>query len=520
MKKAFFSLTVITLLILMTEVGLRLLDIADPLQAIDLDVGFAEETCFFIKDNQGVVETNVSKYTSLFPTRFNAIKDNESTFRIMILGGSNVYFFDQNLSYFKAALEKFYTNLTVEVINLGALSYGSHRLRKLYLQGLMYQPDLLILYLGHNEFEEKRFFKENIQTQSSHLRFIRNQFHRSRIYLLLRLTIRRFLNKGMGVYGEREILIEKDGKLAEVDEMHDEAVYEPVFQPEYRDRVLDEYSQNVDHMISASKKAGTKVVVCSVAYNLFTRPFAPCAPDLSDNSQDSILERSGVGDRLSELLADEPGTTLKLQEYNECKKVVDDFFRQNLPFLFGIDIEKGEFFRLFQLKAHKSSPARYGLYSHPSYVSFMRFFNRMFDGSEDHQINVETDESRWDYVDQILTGMLKTKIDADTVFYKGLSSYHRLNFSRADEYLRISALLDCSPRKATDRINSILKELAGTHSVPFFDAERIIISEAHDGLPGWDCFVDHCHLNAHSQKSVLLNLALFCVSEKMLENTN
>jgi hypothetical protein len=46
----------------------------------------------------------------------------------------------------------------VEILNLGAPSYGSQRITLVAREMLGYEPDLFLIYMGHNEFEEVEQF--------------------------------------------------------------------------------------------------------------------------------------------------------------------------------------------------------------------------------------------------------------------------------------------------------------------------------------------------------------------------
>ena len=54
-----------------------------------------------------------------------------------------------------------------EVINAGLLSYGSYRVAMVMEELITYEPDLFIVYTGHNEFLERRTYKEIIAAPES-----------------------------------------------------------------------------------------------------------------------------------------------------------------------------------------------------------------------------------------------------------------------------------------------------------------------------------------------------------------
>lgn len=75
--------------------------------------------------------------------------------RALLFGGSNVRNFGSRP--FEKAIERA-TGEDWQVINLGANGYGSSRVRIIFDQALdVLEPDLVVVYSGHNEFVEKGF---------------------------------------------------------------------------------------------------------------------------------------------------------------------------------------------------------------------------------------------------------------------------------------------------------------------------------------------------------------------------
>ena len=85
------------------------------------------------------------------------------TYRIFTLGGSTTYGrpYDDKTS-FSGWLREFLpmadSQRNWEVINAGGISYASYRVAHLMEELVNYQPDLFIIYTGHNEFLEERTY--------------------------------------------------------------------------------------------------------------------------------------------------------------------------------------------------------------------------------------------------------------------------------------------------------------------------------------------------------------------------
>lgn len=81
----------------------------------------------------------------------------DNTFRILCLGGSTTagfpYEVNINFPYFiKTRLDYLYTDKNIEVINLGISAINSFTVLDLAPQMKIVEPDLILIYIGHNEF--------------------------------------------------------------------------------------------------------------------------------------------------------------------------------------------------------------------------------------------------------------------------------------------------------------------------------------------------------------------------------
>ena len=86
-----------------------------------------------------------------------AIEKSDSTIRVFVLGGSTTagfpYFFNGSFAkHLDDRLAYLYPHYQIEVINLGMTAVNSYTVRDFARQCLDYDPDLIIIYAGHNEF--------------------------------------------------------------------------------------------------------------------------------------------------------------------------------------------------------------------------------------------------------------------------------------------------------------------------------------------------------------------------------
>lgn len=156
-KKAIFSLVVVSACLGMLELAARVVEVWVPPRAVDFGQGFDLDSRLFEPSpgDPRMMRTRPEKLASFRLQEFAARKP-PGTLRIVALGGSSVNYLDDEFRVLegrlKEALSPRYRR--VEVINGGGLSYGSARLARVAAEVLNDEPDLVLFYEAHNEFEE------------------------------------------------------------------------------------------------------------------------------------------------------------------------------------------------------------------------------------------------------------------------------------------------------------------------------------------------------------------------------
>ena len=123
------------------------------------------------------------------PQSFTARKSDQG-YRIFCLGGSTVqgrpYATETSFtSWLRIGLQAAEPQRTWEVVNCGGVSYASYRLVPILQEVLNYEPDLIIVCTGHNEFLEDRTYG-HIRDRSTTLVALQAQFAQLRSYQVLR----------------------------------------------------------------------------------------------------------------------------------------------------------------------------------------------------------------------------------------------------------------------------------------------------------------------------------------------
>jgi tetratricopeptide (TPR) repeat protein len=160
------SLIAVGLFFGLLEGILALAGVEPVLRSEDPFVGFASNVPLFVeetdRDGRKLLVTPKSKLVFFNQQRFPREKAS-GTYRIFCLGGSTTYgrpYVDATsfAGWLRELLPVADSGRSWEVINAGGISYASYRVAHLMEELIRYQPDLFIIYTGHNEFLEERTY--------------------------------------------------------------------------------------------------------------------------------------------------------------------------------------------------------------------------------------------------------------------------------------------------------------------------------------------------------------------------
>lgn len=125
-------------------------------------VGFDSVALFQLDSDSARWRTRPAKLPWFNDQSFTAPKPTDGI-RIFCLGGSTTHGrpYDDSLSYcgqLRHLMETAVGERSIEVVNAGGVSYASYRLTKICHEVAMLEPDVIVLYTGHNEFLERRTY--------------------------------------------------------------------------------------------------------------------------------------------------------------------------------------------------------------------------------------------------------------------------------------------------------------------------------------------------------------------------
>jgi tetratricopeptide (TPR) repeat protein len=273
------------------EIVLRLLP-SGPVSATEGDpfVGFSGSNPLFVSysapDGSLRLKTSADKLQWFNYQDFPVRKD-KSAFRIFTLGGSTTFGRPYKApTSFSGWLERLLNSSAgatrrYEVINAGGISYASYRVAVLIKELLAYEPDLFVIYTGHNEFLEARTYGDILE-QPPALLITRR--------LLGHLKTYKMLNQAYLAAKEKMISGRKSSSnllSPEVETLLDKSVGLDHYRRDtlFARGVFEHFQFNVARMIRLCREAKVPVVFCSPVENL--KDFSPFK---SQNRADSDSE--------------------------------------------------------------------------------------------------------------------------------------------------------------------------------------------------------------------------------------
>jgi len=227
---------------------------------------------------------------------FSYIKD-KNTYRIFCLGASTTQGvpYPPNAAFpamLKNILQTLHPDKNFEVINCGVTAITSHSVLDMGREIISdYDPDLLVVYSGHNEFY-------GVFGQASRLSLFRSRtltqwflkLQRLRTFLLARDIY-------IKIFGEkltRESVVDPGTFMGTVAREAGIPENSPVFK-----RTTDQFGENIEALIIAAKRAKKDILVCNLVDNLKDlKPFeslhAPEFPESAQQKYNTKLQGAGI----------------------------------------------------------------------------------------------------------------------------------------------------------------------------------------------------------------------------------
>jgi lysophospholipase L1-like esterase len=266
------------------ELILILFGWSPPGSVVDPYVGFSEIRPLFEKGDDGIRYSIAENRKPLFqPDSFLANKPDDE-FRIFCVGGSTVqgrpFSIETAFSkWLELSLQATDNSRTWNAVNCGGVSYASYRLLPIVDEILDHEPDLIILYTGHNEFLEDRTYA-SVKDTSPWVQGAHDRLSAFRTYSFIRSQfVSAAETKPTEVLpAEVEAVLDFQGGLAQYRQ-----------DDQWKKNVVVHFEQNLRQMAAAITNARVPLILVNPVSNLRdVAPFKSVA--LAANSQTSELE--------------------------------------------------------------------------------------------------------------------------------------------------------------------------------------------------------------------------------------
>ena len=231
-------------------------------------VGFSETVPLFTVDpltNTHVIAPERLKF--FIKDRFPRSK-RENAYRIFCLGGSTVqgrpYSIETSFSsWLRLSLSAAYPNQLFEVVNCGGVSYASYRLLPILAECLRYEPDLVILCTGHNEFLEERSYGK-----------LKRLPKPVKVLVSVASTLNLFRVMEDVIRGSTESAALRPILATEVDALLDYNGGLAAYQRDdvWREGVIEHYQSNVQRLIQMAQEAKVPILCLDPPSNLKDNP--------------------------------------------------------------------------------------------------------------------------------------------------------------------------------------------------------------------------------------------------------
>ena len=267
-------------------------------------VGFTEIRTLFVPDStQTNYEIAKSRLPLFQPDAF-LIEKPEDEFRIFCIGGSTVQ--GRPFSIETAFSKWMELNLNAtdsskrwRVVNCGGVSYASYRLVPIVDEVLNYQPDLIVLYTGHNEFLEDRTY-EPIKGTPEWVARGHEHLSKFKTYSFLRSCVTQPATTETANTLPADVEARLDFKNGLELYTRDDT---------WKKNVSKHFELNLRRMVSSVQSAGVPLIVCNPACDLRTSP-----PFKSENSSTLSSDELARFKKLQATFASETSDSESQQE--------------------------------------------------------------------------------------------------------------------------------------------------------------------------------------------------------------
>lgn len=250
----------------------------------DAYVSFGGPGPLFVLDSTGTrFETSPDRLDAFRPQSFAAVKGPDS-FRVFCLGGSTVqgrpYSVETSFTtWLELNLRAARGDAETEVVNCGGVSYASYRLVGLMRGLLEHEPDLFIVYTGHNEFLEDRTYARLRKAPTPLVRLHRTLLH-LRSYALADRYLSRRSESPPHIPFPARVQTKLDSAEALASYRRDDP---------WRRETIEQFRRNLETMVHMARGANVPIILVDPVANLKDCP--PFKSQPADGLSESQLSQ-------------------------------------------------------------------------------------------------------------------------------------------------------------------------------------------------------------------------------------
>ncbi len=404
--------------------------------------------------------------------------------RVFLFGGSNTQGF--SALRLEDYLEEAMPGRSFEIVNLGREGYGSGRVSILLKQSLMLEPDLCVVYSGHNEFVEDGYREEveqDLESASGRLRSVLS---------------------GLRTYRWLEARFSPASAATDAGKS-DTRPPPAAFQAEYAkfsDQTYEElqarmgvYAENLRDMARACEAAGVPMLLSTIITNHFSPPYASTPAIGTEPSQ--VSEANHLIFQARKLLPEfiraldfaHPSERLQARSWKKRVGPVNP----PAPPVRALSLPMGEFD--FRPKTSRWSEDVWAVSE-----QYGRFVTSEV-GEEERTALERADQ----LLGQALEGLPS---DPRALFLRGLIAHRLGEVESAGRLLRDAQRFDRAPRKASDLTNDWVRQVAGEYpGVHLHEADANWRVCSPGEAFGYELLGDNCHLHPAASQYLMRDFA-------------
>ncbi len=426
---------------------------------------------------------------------------------VVLLGGSNTQNFPHPLLARELDRRLAQSGLAVDVVNLGRAGFGSERVALLCEKALELEPDLVLVYCGHNEILERQFRQDLEREWSGWSARLAGLFAPLASFraLVAAFSVDSGADRPDGRRGGHAGNAPARRAAAEQDKFASYTLADTEEQ-------LERFRHNLERMAASAERRGVPLAFSTVIWNRLSPPFVSNRPPHTSADDWRRVEELRAELRAAwpaSLGAFDPevGLLERPYEWNWNARSGSRAAAQAVPALRELGGPLGERAPLWH------PPERW----QPSLFAFVQqiadFCARRV---------APADREALAACARLVDALQSLCPDLPDVLFRRavLTWLAGTDDALAAECFERAAELDRAPRKASRRVNDIVRAVARHTGAALLDADRLFSQRTPGGpgggepgepggIVGWEVMLDHCHLHPGAYAVLMSDLADF-----------